>query len=461
MITEEEVEKVSKIYDEFLSLLALHLPYLASFTAALRVVLSLQVETLAVSEYGVLIINPKYFLPKPKEEQFGDLMHEVFHLYCRHFARGKDKIPIIWNIATDCVINEAIKQLEATIPIDLRLTGNAIYAINVAEILVNSGVLPCPQNKPKNVWIEEVAKRIRKLSEEQIYRLLAKAMDKFKAENFMKNRGVPFDMPGVDGGAVPASVEPSDSVVVRPGDRGLYGPIAGGEKGERSRARGYVPSPRAVDDKFKEAITRSYERAAGKAPGFVERLVDRAITDIKINWAKIVRWISEFGESEYEEVTWSRPSRRFPDWRPGVIYYEKPKVWLLIDTSGSMSTKEIGQILTYVESTMLRYFSLIHIIPWDAKVHGHIIVRRRGDVRKIKALPGGGGTVIWPALEYTLKNMKRNEIVVIFSDFAISDEKNPKTKELAIRIARRGKLICISVALDPPFFCHRCVKVGG
>jgi len=61
------------------------------------------------NNFEILIFNPK---KKNLAELAGILLHEILHFALKHFERSYKRIPQIWNVATDHVINLAITRLK-------------------------------------------------------------------------------------------------------------------------------------------------------------------------------------------------------------------------------------------------------------------------------------------------------------------------------------------------------------
>ena len=66
---------------------------------------------------GKLIrFNKDYMSTLPENEQIFVFAHEICHIALEHLERRKDKDPMLWNIATDAIINKNLEQDGLTIP---------------------------------------------------------------------------------------------------------------------------------------------------------------------------------------------------------------------------------------------------------------------------------------------------------------------------------------------------------
>jgi predicted metal-dependent peptidase len=209
--------------------------------------------------------------------------------------------------------------------------------------------------------------------------------------------------------------------VVQEGDPSLYDPSAGKEELER---------------RWKEAIASALlaQKTAGKLPAGAERLFDEVLKP-KVNIRALFRQTIRSGLGRMVVSDWTRPSRKNPD-LPGVKRLTIPNIWALLDTSGSIGEKElslfVGTVLEFAGQTK------VHVICWDAMAYEEIKLRNRSVEPLKKKIKGGGGTVIHPALEKTLKQMRPLDMVAILSDFEILDWDEPKTQELLSKVAGRA-----------------------
>lgn len=141
----------------------------------------------------------------------------------------------------------------------------------------------------------------------------------------------------------------------------------------------------------------------------------------KIDWRRVLaaelrRGIANVaGRVDY---TYSRPSRRQTVSKDVILPALRrpvPEVAIVIDTSGSMSGTQLGQVLAEVEG-MLRSVGLgrnrLRVLTCDAAVH---TVRRVSSARQIE-LAGGGGTNMGEGIEQASLLRPRPSVVVVLTD---------------------------------------------
>ena len=64
----------------------------------------------AATDGEIIYYNPEYLKGLSVEEQTFIMAHEVCHIAFNHILRSEDKDPMLWNIATDGVINQFLKR---------------------------------------------------------------------------------------------------------------------------------------------------------------------------------------------------------------------------------------------------------------------------------------------------------------------------------------------------------------
>ena len=161
--------------------------------------------------------------------------------------------------------------------------------------------------------------------------------------------------------------------------------------------------------KIKEAAEQ-VEKMCGSVPGEFAGLLEKIKNKPAIfNWKKFMRKM--IGNTITSEITLTRmrPNKRFPDAR-GFKMKRKPNIMVAVDTSGSVSDKELQE-----------FFSEIHHI-WKTGVDVTVVecdttigeVFKYNGKQEIK-ISGRGGTELHPAIEY-YKQHKEFSSCIMFTD---------------------------------------------
>lgn len=253
--------------------------------------------------------------------------HEVLHCVYDHMNpdRRGDRIPELWNIANDRVIN--LELVECNI-------GDRITLVDICFDPGDHG----------------------KLSEE-IYD---------EVYNDMKKQGrirqVSFDMhlEGDEGQGQSQGAGSGDD----PND-GSKGPMQ------------YTPEEREQirQDMINATIQAAKAGGAGNMPGGVKRMLDRLLNP-KISWRQLIA--QQIQSTIRANYTWMRSSRKSQEsgfYLPGMDREPTVDVAIGIDTSGSISPDMLRDMLSEVQGIMDQYADFrIHIWCFDTEVHNPQVI---------------------------------------------------------------------------------------
>jgi hypothetical protein len=169
----------------------------------------------------------------------------------------------------------------------------------------------------------------------------------------------------------------------------------------------------------RDLITESImiSKSIGLDDGFLQRIFDE-IYKTEVNWKRVLRnTLASAGGDEVKKI-WNRLNRK-SDLLPSVTTIGHNTVWCLIDTSGSIGKTEINRWVSEILAIM-RLKRKVVVVSWDTAVHDVVRIHNKQDINEME-LHGGGCTMIKSALEYVAKEKKYGDVVVVLSDFEISD----------------------------------------
>jgi len=360
-----------------------------------------------------ITVSDKFFEQSIEQRMF-TISHEAMHLISAHHERTEemwnvysdmidpDVFGIICNIAEDAKINEALSNEFNSGP----------------ENLVNYETLEKLFNMPQE-WsakssVEDIVDRIIK------------------------------DLPNVD---LPAAGQGCGGIMV---DNEAYsnatdeqsscnGNIVLNEGSPELKEASKEKLPSVKRDLVAESIMVA--KSIGHEAGFLERIFDE-IYKTEVNWKRVLRnAIEGMGGDDVKKI-WSRLNRK-NELMPSKTTIGFNTVWCLVDTSGSISKKEINRWVSEVLAIM-RLRRKVMVISWDTIVHDINIIRSKKDVDNIR-LTGGGGTIIRPALEYVNERKHFGDSVIVFSDFAIGDLNDKDVRKYL------SKTLNFTTAVEPDF----------
>lgn len=323
-----------------------------------------------------LIYDPEYVANQDVRILATDLAHEVMHVQLRHFQRAKsftDKRR--WNYAADLAINHGLRSVTSL----HKHVGDVLWRMDDTFLL------------PEQFGLEGG------LTTEVYYALLG------------------------------------DKKLKDPGPGGVGGGNCGGVAGNPGNAEFEAEVDKKVGrsqndvDRIRKSTAKAMQSSEAKRGGYAAGVWEEAITmaeaDYRVPWASMLEHVVAFqtqriamGETHR---SMARPSKRGSARGtiiPGIVGFP-PNVMFCLDTSGSMSSSELGAALRVccdvLEQTGIDTALLVQV---DAKVQSHAEVSTE-DLRRV-AVKGRGGTSFKPAFTYIgdLPEDERPDLVVYLTD---------------------------------------------
>lgn len=294
--------------------------------------------------------------------------HEVMHCVYNHMDpdRRGDRIPELWNIANDHVIN--LDLLEANV-------GDRITLVDI-----------CLDPKYRGMVSEE------------IYDDIYQEMDKQGRIKY-----VSFDM-HLEGGDQPGQGEGQDQ-----GENdGTQGPVR------------YTDSERQQiqQEVINATIQAAKAAGSGNLPSGVRRLVD-SLLNPQIDWRELIpQRIQSTIKSNY---TLMRPSRKSQDsgfYLASMDREQTVDVAISVDASGSMTSAMLLDILTEVQGIMQQYTDYtVNIWSFDTQVYNHqTFTQDTGEDITSYQIQGGGGTDFMCNWEYMKEQGIVPKLLIVFTD---------------------------------------------
>jgi predicted metal-dependent peptidase len=357
--------------------LAKKFPYLNAALWAVRVVITEQVPTMAVDAGWRLYANPAFTENLEPREVTGVLWHELEHLLRKHHSRAKTlgAEPELWNLATDCAINDDAGE---------------------AGLVLPEGVC-----YPHLFGLENYR------SEEYYYQALQQQ--------------------GLDGGDGQGNEQQSGQTGAG-GKRpkvwmtDTHAPAA--ERKAWELANDHAESPamseaeaEIVRGEVAQAILE-HARSRGNVPAGMLRWAQE-IVNPSIPWQKVLAHHLRNGVRL--TVGRTRPTYERVHRRMGVMdarvrlpgsYSLKPRVAVVVDTSSSVSDKMLAHALAEIQGLLRQVGGQVVVLSVDADVHTAQRVQRVEQIR----LVGGGGTDMRVGIEEAIKQRPRPDVIVVLTD---------------------------------------------
>lgn len=393
-----------------------------------------------------MYINVNFFNDLILPEAMFLLLHELLHIILKHSLRGKGKNRDIWNIAGDLYINKLLTDEYGCPP------GKGIVEIKDDNLNTGicflggglwSGAVDIDNDTVEGIYEELMNDVQKKMQNKQ-----GGGNDKQKGQEDQGSQGNQNNESGSSG----AKKDKKDTQGEQDGnnvtDKVEFGndslditdiTFRGQKISAGSLIRDVMASSEdaaADGDQLEQKANRVLQKAqmgaklAGAPIGeFMERYVELELAP-KIRWQNLLKHY--LVASLNKVTTYSRPDKRFIS-RGNILPGPKPLdpdkingIKICIDTSGSISDKDIAIALGQVDQILKTYKADAEVIYWDTSV------RNVGDfsTRKelLKVIPkGGGGTDINCIFEYfdSKKCKVKPKVVLVFTDgyFGSLDEK--------------------------------------
>ncbi len=322
------------------------------------------------SALGEIYINPATFLTL--DEWKFVLAHEFLHAGLEHGKRCLGRDHFIWNIACDYVINDWLVEM------------------NIGK-MPEYGLL--------------YDKSLHGLSAEAIYDIIIQEMRKYKKLDTLRGFGY--------------------------GD--IIYPNTGGVDGFRkSMNHDGISLDELFKNSLREGLDYHTSNNRGYLPyGLVEEI--KALTTPPIPWdVELAKWFDCAFPTIEKHRSYARPSRRqgsTPDIpRPKYSYYEKDlenrTFGVVVDTSGSMSNRQIGLALGAIASySSAKEVPAARVVYCDADAYDAGYITPEQLLDKVK-VTGRGGTALQPAIDLLeqAKDFPPNGPILIITDGGIEDK---------------------------------------
>ncbi len=306
------------------------------------------------------------FIEKLPAKQLEFLVgHEVLHAVYDHMGRRGDRDPMIFNIANDFAVNSDL--------VDQKVGER----INVVPMLYD----PKYRGVSSEEIYDDLMKNVKKISLDQLAEMLL--------DEHLDGNGE-GDGDGDD------------------------------EKDGKGRPRLSDEEKAAIRDEIREAVLNAAQQTdAGNLPAGVKRLI-KDLTEPVIDWRTLLE--QQIQSTIKSDFTWMKPSRR--GWHldavmPGMIPGNQVDVFIGIDTSGSISERDIKDFLSEIKGIMEAYDEYkIHVVTWDTEVYNHQIFTSDNleDITSYEP-QGGGGTDPMCVWEFLKDNDIEPKKLIMFTDY--------------------------------------------
>lgn len=440
-------------------------PYMRALLLGFAPIETPGLGTIGVTEHAVLMVDWAFIDQVTAEEMAGLLIHECMHILLKHASRahraGRDVR--IDNIAADMAINPSIWDMGLKLP-----GGNAKQTVEHPL----HGKYPEDYGWARGLTTDEYYEKLRQLPQHQQPQRIVISV-----------KGAGGQGTGEDGeGGEGAPQDPNDAS----GEGGSGGDAAhskpgqgGGAADKPKTAGGWCgscagnPMPGEPDQKHKASrsenemhrISRAVAEAVleassgpdrGTVPSFMKRWAEQILTPAEIPWQKELAVVTRAACAWRENAVdhrYDAPSRRqagvgYGVGKPVLPRFRQPvpNVAVILDTSGSMGSQEMGEACREVNGILKTIGAEVSFCTCDASVNG--ISKVRNVKEALARLHGGGGTDMAPGFAAVMKQRPRPEVVICLTDLCIGD---PGPKPVGAKVIWVAVGQYAQSAPDPPW----------
>jgi len=379
-------------------------PTIGMFLQQLKTLLTWDVKTMAVDDKGNIYINPTFCDFLSSDEVKGVLIHEAMHIITKTFFRKGKRNHRLWNICTDYLMN--------------------YYIVKEGYSLPKGGCIP---DSNGDVHFEDFT------GKKHVFNIINKTAEWLYAQlerlpQPPPQSGEPGE-PGEQG--EPTPIDPQTGTPLRPTDDDAPPTNADIEEGSKTPNT----EPMTVDEinrKIQTAVrtanqnTHERQSSKGRGTGEGSGLEDITLkeTESKTDYGDLLKNLAQNIDHRFN---WRRMSRRgyaVGSWIPKIeTDIRLAKITIAIDTSGSISSDMISQILAEcINITQMYPGIVLEILKWHTKVYYHVEVDTSTENNEINNILSRanefGGTDLGSVAKFYRKNTDLEEpgAILYFTD---------------------------------------------
>jgi len=199
----------------------------------------------------------------------------------------------------------------------------------------------------------------------------------------------------------------------KPGDGGGN---PGDISGQLVDSHDFWSSSSASEDEARQLIKTMAQDASAKSqgnvPGHLAQILE-ALSEAKIRWRELLKNLMARHVGN-RRTTFARRNRRYDAFGiKGVSHHAAGRVSVIVDTSGSIGTKELEQFFAEIES--ITHKAKVRVLQWDHAFQGLTMNYRRGDWKGFK-VNGRGGTDMAAPVSFLEENGLIGDCCIMLTD---------------------------------------------
>jgi predicted metal-dependent peptidase len=349
-------------------------PFYGYFLSQLNKRITKEVPTGAVGKNGInvdLMINPEFWdsLDTP-EKKMGLLKHELLHVAFEHLTMGEEyEDKVLLNIACDVEINQYIEK--SWLP-----TEDALLPSSFPEL---------------NLPLKAGSRTYYKLLQKDLGTGKSEALDNLHKQMTEQGSGHPFD-------------------------HSSWKEFDGLSEAEKELIK------KQVEYQLKEVYENNVGKEPGNIPGELKGIIEKLYEETPpvIDWKGYFRRFVSNSNKIYTRKSRRKLNKRYYE-NPGIKIKQKQNILAAIDTSGSVSDRDLQEFFAETKH-MHKAGVAITIIECDTKIHKVYDYDPKKDI----TIHGRGGTSFHPVIDFYKENARKYDSLVYLTDGEAQAPEHPK-----------------------------------
>ena len=349
----------------------------------------------------VLYFNPEWTEKQTVEVLYGAIEHTINHLVYLHTIRTNMREPEPWHMACDMVVN------------GYKSKPHIGHNKNNVLTLPDQNMIFVPTE-----WKDTE-------SADWYYEQLNKEFEKEQKKNSKPGKQ-PDEEDGDEGEGNPGEGEEDSEGNGKPSDKQGKGGGTPDSKSREQKIGKYKGN--SIDDHstwqksevsqdearqiVNSMVSDAVQKSQGTVPGHLKEAIE-ALGKAKVNWKALLRqYIAR--NCGNRRKTYSRTERRTQAFgSKGISHHAASNICVVVDTSGSVSPKELEAFFSEIEGTLK--FAKVTVVEFDAGPCGDFKYRK-GDWKKI-GVSGRGGTNMAAAMDYAVATHQAECYILLTDGF--------------------------------------------
>ncbi len=392
--------------------LILQEPFYGHFFMGLVKMIDETTPTMAVSLRGknslFLLVNPEFWESMTPEHRYGVVKHEILHILFKHlFMTHQFGNKYVFNLAADILVNQYISEnqlpkgaiLLEMFP-DLNLEREQTVKHYYDKLMKFIQEQQAIDEQYADLQQEEGQKNQEDQNQQDQNNNQKNESQQDQKESDQNNSGRPYNESWEN---LKPYLNPMHSAQKQ---HEFWELVKNLPKAERDLIEG------GLNDYIKGTVERL--KSYGNLPAGIQDYIDKLLALMKpnINWKRALRLFTENATTTYLNNTLKRPSKRYGT-VPGIKIKRRQKLLVAVDTSGSVSEKDLKEFFSEMYHIWREQAEII-VVECDTEIQH--VYQYTGKMPEF--VHGRGGTDFNAPIQYANEKVKPDAIIYFTDGYA-------------------------------------------